>query len=140
MTPLRERVEAEFEQVERVLAAFPHDQPYSDLSTLELAGVSTLLHNFYNGVENVLKQATQSRGLPVPSGPSWHRDLINLALSNDMISAPTADALKPFLAFRHFFVHAYASELEAERLEPLSKQVDEVFAMFKSDIMKQIFP
>ena len=55
MTSLRERVEAEFENIERVLAELPEKRPYSELSILELAGVSTLLHNFYNGIENILK-------------------------------------------------------------------------------------
>jgi uncharacterized protein YutE (UPF0331/DUF86 family) len=138
MTPLRARVDAEFEQIERVLEAFPQDRPYADLSALELAGVSTLLHNFYNGIENVLKQVVQTQGLLVPDGPSWHRDLVNLAVSNELILASTSDALKPYLAFRHFFVHAYAIDLEAERLEPLSKNVDNVFARFRRDIEKAL--
>ena len=70
MTPLRTRVEAEYEQIERVLEAFPQDQAYAGLSALELAGLSTLLHNFYNGIENVLKQVVQDRGLGMPDGPS----------------------------------------------------------------------
>ena len=48
MKPLRERIEAELKQIERVLAEFPQNRLYADLSVLELAGLSTLLHNFYN--------------------------------------------------------------------------------------------
>jgi uncharacterized protein YutE (UPF0331/DUF86 family) len=138
MTPLRTRVEAEYEQIERVLEAFPQDQAYADLSALELAGLSTLLHNFYNGIENVLKQVVQDRGLGMPDGPSWHRDLANLAVSNDLISASTSDALRPYLAFRHFFVHAYAVDIEADRLAPLGKNVEDVFASFRRDIEKAL--
>jgi hypothetical protein len=138
MTPLRARVDAEFEQIERVLETFPQDQPYPDLSTLELAGLSTLLHNFYNGIENVLKQVVQGQGLRLPDGPSWHRDLVNLAVANNVISPSTSEALKPYLAFRHFFVHAYAVDLEVERLEPLGKNVEGVFAGFRRDIEERI--
>lgn len=115
MRLLRKRVEAEFEQIERALTEFPQNRLSTDLSTLELAGVSTLLHNFYNGIENILKHVVQDRGLTVPDGPSWHRDLVNLAVSAGLIASSTADALKPYLAFRHFFVHAYAMDLQAER-------------------------
>ena len=134
MKPLRERVGAELEQIERVLAEFPQNRLYADLSTLELAGLSTLLHNFYNGIEAILKQVVQDRGLAIPDGPSWHRDLVNLAVSNGLIAPSTAEALKPYLAFRHFFVHAYAMDIQAERLEPLSEEVQDVFDMFKKDM------
>ncbi len=41
MRLLRKYVDAEFEQIERVLTEFPQNRLYTDLSTLELAGVST---------------------------------------------------------------------------------------------------
>ena len=140
MTALRERVEAEFEQIERVLAELPERRPYSDLSILELAGVSTLLHNFYNGIENIHKHVVQHQQLDVPDGASWHRDLVNLAASENLISASTTENLKPFLAFRHFFVHAYAIDLHSVRLEPLSQKARDVFASFRIDIEKIYLP
>ena len=140
MTALRERIEAEFEQIERVLAELPERRPYSDLSILELAGVSTLLHNFYNGIENILKHGVQYRELGVPDGASWHRDLVNLAASENLISTSTAETLKPFLAFRHFFVHACAIDLHSKRLEPLSQKARDVFASFKIDIERIFLP
>lgn len=134
MTSLRDQVEAEFENIERVLAEFPDGQPFSALSTLELAGVSTLLHNFYNGLENILKYIVQSRELDVPDGASWHRDLVNIAIAENLITGATAEALKPYLAFRHFFVHAYVMDLQVERLRPLNEQARGVYESFRNDI------
>ena len=93
MTSLRERVEAEFEHIDRTLVALPEDRSCSKLSALELAGVAALLHNFYTSVENILKHTVQDRNLDLPEGESWHRDLVNLAVSEQLIQESTAEKL-----------------------------------------------
>jgi hypothetical protein len=42
--------------------------------------------------------------------------------------------LKPFLAFRHFFSHAYALDLVPARLEPLMAAANRVFLDLRQDI------
>jgi hypothetical protein len=55
MTKYKDRIETEYEAIERTFSLLPN-RPIPQLSQLELAGLPILIHNFYNGVENILKQ------------------------------------------------------------------------------------
>ena len=136
MAKMREKVEAELENIEYVLADLPGQERLTNLSPLELAGVAALLHNFYNGIENVFKQLIISKGLDIPRGPSWHIELIELCVKNKIISRVTSDALKEYLSFRHFFSHAYSFDVDEERIAPLLEKIKDVHKSFINDISK----
>ncbi len=133
MDDYRLRIEAEWEAVADVLAAMP-DCQLAMLSKLELAGVAALLHNFYNSIENVIRQLFLSKSMSVPHGESWHRDLLLAAAGEGILSSRLVEELKPYLAFRHFFSHGYALDLVPERMEPLARHAATVFNRFKGEI------
>ena len=70
----------------------------------------------------------------MPTGDSWRRDLLALAADKGVINRETFDALRPFLAFRHFFSHAYALDLQAPRMEALVESVRHTLASFGRDV------
>jgi uncharacterized protein YutE (UPF0331/DUF86 family) len=134
MAALEERVAAELENVEKALAALPDETALPALSRLELGGTAALLHSFYNGVENIVKQIVLAHGLTIPTGASWHRDLLELAVERKLIAAHTRDSLAPYLAFRHFFVHGYSVDLRADLLAALVRDARQTLALLRRDI------
>ena len=46
--------------------------------------------------------------------------------------------LKEYLAFRHFFTHAYALNLYPQRMEPLVEKCEAIYQLFKDEIDKLI--
>ena len=136
MVDAREKIEAEFENIERVLLEMPGPDSLKQLSSLELAGVAALIHNFYNGIENIFKQLVVSRDLSIPRGPSWHIDLIEICVANQIISRNTSDMLEEYLGFRHFFSHAYSFDLDEERIAPLLEKIKDVHKALLQDISK----
>ena len=138
MVEYRERIEAEYEAIEKAISTMPDTSELEDLSELELAGAAALLHNMYNGIENVMKQLLLAQDLVMPSGESWHRDLLLKVTSEGLVTESTAEELKRYLAFRHFFNHAYALDLDPDRLEPLIADAHRVFGTLKKDVDKRM--
>lgn len=134
MADIRLKILAEMENIESVLAHLPGKDKLHTLSALELAGVAALLHSFYNGVENILKQTVAAKGIQIVDGATWHRDLLDTAVSAGILSLGTKNDLRGYLAFRHFFSHGYAADLEPERLEELVEDVPRIYSLFKNEL------
>lgn len=136
MVRLKQRIQAELENIDEIFKEMPLHSNLPRLSTLELAGVAALLHNFYNGIENILKQIFVSQKNSVPEGQSWHKDLLEKAVREAIISEECKNHLGQYLAFRHFFSHAYALDLYPEKMEPLVENSQKLYSIFKNDINK----
>jgi hypothetical protein len=138
MVSLSQKIQAELENIDEIFKELPPHSNLSQLSLLELAGVAALLHNFYNGIENILKQILLSKKIILVESQSWHKDLLERATTEGIISEGCKGQLGQYLAFRHFFSHAYALDLYPEKMEPLVENSQNLFSIFKNEINKLI--
>jgi uncharacterized protein YutE (UPF0331/DUF86 family) len=138
MAEIKVKISAEIEHIATILAELKKISALSEVSTIELAGIGALLHNFYNCIENIIKQILLFKGLAVPTGSFWHRDLLESACSSQIISSDLKMKLAPYLAFRHFFVHGYSLDLKAEFIFPLVQNTSTVFEGFSKELRKQV--
>jgi len=77
MVSMSKRVNAEKENVERVLADLKIAMEKEEKSVIELAAIATFLHNIYNGVENILKQVLKEKDITIPHSETWHNKALH---------------------------------------------------------------
>ena len=139
MVDLSRKIAAEKENVEKALDNLKDTMRRKKRSTIELAAIATFLHNTYNGIENILKQVLKAKGTEIPKSDTSHKDLLDLSVSNGIISEQLSDQLYEYLTFRHFFIHAYGFMLEETQLEDLANNIQGVWLKFLSAIQGDIF-
>ena len=134
MVSLSERINAEKENVERALSDLEIVMNKEEKSVIELAAIATFLHNIYNGVENILKQVLKEKNITVPHSETWHKELLEISVSNSILPETLADKLREYLAFRHFFIHGYGFMIDAAPLEELAGDIPGVWSEFTAEI------
>lgn len=136
MDELWEEIEAEKNLIDKTLVELVKALQSSDRSYVVLAGMASFLHNFYNGIENILKRLLLAKGAKLDlRSPFWHHDLLKAAVDQKFLSEALVQKLKNYLGFRHFFVHAYGILLDTEKLLPLANEATEVWRTFYAEIV-----
>lgn len=93
------------------------------------AQAAVALHHAYGSLESIMVRVVRHLEGGSPEGGDWHQTLLHsMSLEIEGVrpaffSASTAKVLHRLLAFRHFFRHAYAIELDAERLAILRDEI-----------------
>jgi hypothetical protein len=121
------KIQLEIEQIDKLI------ETYSDLlkkcvqsepDKIEIAALGSILHSFYNGLENIFSVIAKEVDETVPQGFSWHKELLiqisNKTLTrNAVLPEATREKLVNYLAFRHFYRHSYSFFLDWKELKPL---------------------
>lgn len=91
---------------------------------IEIRSIATILHSFYNGVENIICLILKGYNENLPNDLNWHKTILN-NISNKTpqrdfsISEELKENLENYLAFRHFFRHSYGFQLDWDLLSEL---------------------
>jgi hypothetical protein len=117
---LRAEIERDWQQVKRHAETCAATDPR--LGTPEAALVALSLDHAYEAFEQMLCRIERALRLPERSGQHWHRRLLADAteplpgVRPAIVPKSAERAWEELLGFRHFLRHAYAVELDPERL------------------------
>ncbi len=113
---------------------------YKKVSNLDLRAADSILHDFYNGVENIFRRVAQELDGGLPAGEDWHKQLlIDMSLKikgvrPPLISEDVKLKLQRFLGFRHVFRNIYGFHLEQEQIKTLVKEFPRTLLCLKKEI------
>jgi hypothetical protein len=108
---------------------------------LDVYGAAALLDTFYTGVEKVLGRIAPPLGGGLPSGPAWHRRLLeDMALEipevrPSVLSEASIRSLEPYLSFRHRFRNLYLFDLEIDPLRWLLARLPDAWNRTRADLL-----
>lgn len=132
MKPSIERLRAEIRSDRKALSRWLDDlaalRLHSDSDQGTLAQAAWALHHAYSGIEAILERTMRAIEGSLPEGRDFHKEILDAAaltiegVREPLLSQTTVTALHELRAFRHFVRHAYAVELDPERLGDLQQR------------------
>lgn len=139
---LAARIRAELVELERVVQRAEHllakmhhqnDEDYLD-------GVALNLHGFYAGVERIFEEIAREIDGSLPTGPDWHRNLLQQMSAEvtdtrpTVIEAKTRHCLDEYRGFRHVVRNVYTFNLRPSRLEELVDELRSCYNAFVQEV------
>lgn len=112
----------------------------TDTAVCRMTG--SVLHDYYVAVENIFKVIAARIDRTVPSGESWHREILEQmtleipGVRPPVVARETARKLDELRAFRHVFRNVYGFNLSPERIRELLVQLPEVSSLLKRDVSR----
>lgn len=112
-----------------------------DLFDMTILG--SVLHSFYNGLENIFEIIAKNIDGVVPTGNKSHQELLHQMASenskrDEVIDEKLYIKLREYATFRHFYRHAYSFQLNWEKMKPLIDNIFKVWNEVKISLEKII--
>ena len=108
-----------------------------DLFDMTILG--SVLHSFYNGLENVFEIIAKNIDGNVPNGNKSHQELLHQmasenSLRNEILNEELYLKLREYATFRHFYRHAYSFQLNWQKMKPLIENLHIVWNEVKINL------
>ena len=140
---LIKKINFEIEEIEKLLSSY---RLIIDLckikkpDLMEMTIASTVLHSFYNGIENIIVAIGKDIDGEIPTAYEWHRKFLKemskmTEKRKAVFSLDTIKILLEYLGFRHFFRHSYSFHLNWDKLRGLIVPIDDVWNNFKNELL-----
>ena len=109
---------------------------------VDITALASVLHSFYNGLENIFLNIAKRIDMKVPKTTQWHRNFLTqmtktTSKRGQVLTNDIANRLADYLGFRHFYRHSYSFFLEWDELEKLVGPLDVTWKQIKNEL--QIF-
>ncbi len=113
-----------------------------DLFDMTILG--SVLHSFYNGLENIFAIIAKNIDGNVPTGNKSHQELLHQMVNkndnrDEIISEEMYLKLREYATFRHFYRHAYSFQLNWEKMKPLIDNIHIVWKEVKQSLKNFIY-
>lgn len=104
-------------------------------------GVALNLHSYYTGIERIFEDIARTIETSLPSGSTWHVDLLT-QMSTEVeeirpavIAKETRDCLDAYRGLRHVVRNVYAFNLRSARLHELISDLPDCFNAVQRDLL-----
>lgn len=129
------QIDGLFESYSNLLLRIRQEKP--DL--IETTAIASVLHSFYNGLENIFLSIAKRIDQNIPEGDQWHRDLLyqmekKIPERNQVLTNYAIRQLADYMAFRHFFRHSYSFTLEWKKLKKLITPAEDIWQKTKNEL------
>jgi hypothetical protein len=147
LADLREEVSIELDNMEMVVrevTALQRDLAGRQPTNREKTAAGAFLAQFYSGLENILKRLSRYHGVALPTGETWHADLLkhfcepSLTPLPALFDATLAGQLASFRKFRHVVFHGYGFQIDWGRMEEGVAEVDSLLAAIKIRVLSHL--
>ena len=139
---IKSQIQFQIQQIDKLLKMYNQllkECREKEPDLVEITAIASVLHSFYNGLENIFEIIAKRIDNGIIQGEQWHKRLLSEMVSkNDkrsvVISNDLKDKLIEYMGFRHFFRHSYSFFLDWDELKKLVLPLEEVWKQAKGEI------